>query len=151
MHVACPHCQSTVQVDDQLAGLTSRCPLCSGEFRVPPAGAGLPPGTGAAFGSAGLAGQAAPVGGLPHTPLSTVAVARLSLGVVAITLGAFGVHKFILGRNLEGLIMLFCTLLSCFAISPIIWIIGIVEGIIYMIKSDREFEQDYLIGAKGWF
>jgi TM2 domain-containing membrane protein YozV len=139
MHVACPHCQSTVQVDDQLAGQTSRCPLCSGEFRVPPTSTAPSPG------------KAAFAASIPRTPLATVTVARLSLGVVALTLGAFGVHKFILGRNLEGLIMLFITLLSCFMIAPIIWIIAIVEGIIYLLKSDREFEQDYLIGAKGWF
>ncbi|MFO0899691.1 MAG: NINE protein [Pirellulales bacterium] len=142
MHVACPHCHSTIQVDEQLSGQTSRCPLCSGEFRVPPSGSAAPPPP------PGLAGFA---GAIPRTPLGTVTVARLALGVVALSVGAFGIHKFILGRNMEGLIMLFVTLLSCFIVAPIIWIVAIVEGIIYLLKSDREFEQDYLIGAKGWF
>ncbi len=142
MHVACPHCHSTIQVDEQLSGQTSRCPLCSGEFRVPPAGSAVPPPP------PGMAGFA---GAIPRTPLATVTVARLALGVVAITAGYFGIHKFILGRNVEGLIMLLVTLLSCGIVGLIVWVLAIVEGIIYLLKSDREFEQDYLIGAKGWF
>jgi TM2 domain-containing membrane protein YozV len=144
MHVACPHCHSTVQVDDQLAGQTSRCPLCSGEFRVPAAGVGMPP-------PPPPPGFASASSNVPRAPVSSITVARLALGVVALSVGSFGIHKFILGRNVEGLIMLLVTLLSCFFVWPIIWVIAIVEGIIYLIKTDREFEQEYLIGTKGWF
>jgi len=141
MHVACPHCHSTVQVDDQLAGQTSRCPLCSGEFRVPAAGVGMPPPP--RFASVGS--------NAPRTPVSSVTVARLALGATAIGVGFLGIHKFILGRHVEGLIMLLVTLLTCFVGGTVIWVISIIEGIIYLIKTDREFEQEYLIGAKGWF
>ena len=82
-------------------------------------------------------------------PVTTVL--GLALAAVAITLGQFGIHKFILGRTVEGLIMLAGTLVSCCVLSPVVWIIGIIEGITYLLKSDREFEQDYLIDGKGWF
>ena len=39
-------------------------------------------------------------------------------------------------------------LLSCVAVS---WIIGIIEGIIYLTKSDEDFHQMYVVEQKGWF
>src|SRR5436305_12885721 len=56
---------------------------------------------------------------------------KMTAGICAILLGAFGVHKFILGYKTEGLILLLSTLLTCFFASFITVIIGLVEGIIY--------------------
>lgn len=70
---------------------------------------------------------------------------KVSSGVLAILLGGFGIHKFILGYTGEGVIMLL--LLLC-AISPII---GLIEGIIYLTKSDSEFYWTYVAGRKPWF
>ncbi len=33
----------------------------------------------------------------------------------------------------------------------VIWIIGLIEGIIYLTKSDEEFAQLYVQNRKGWF
>jgi len=30
-------------------------------------------------------------------------------------------------------------------------IIGLIEGIIYLTKSDEEFYQQYIVEKKGWF
>jgi TM2 domain-containing membrane protein YozV len=76
---------------------------------------------------------------------------KIVCGILAILLGAFGIHKFILGYKTEGLIMLLVTVLSCFLLSPIMSIIGIIEGIIYLTKSDQEFIETYQVGHKGWF
>jgi hypothetical protein len=57
-----------------------------------------------------------------------------------------GLHKFILGYTVPGIIQLI--LGFCFGIG---WIIGIIEGIIYLTKSDEEFIQTYQIGQKQWF
>ncbi len=70
---------------------------------------------------------------------------RVLCGVLAILLGTFGVHKFVLGQTTAGIIML---LLSCTTISGII---GLVEGIIYLTKTDAEFIQTYQVGQKAWF
>jgi TM2 domain-containing membrane protein YozV len=76
---------------------------------------------------------------------------KLPAGLLGIFLGAFGVHKFILGMTGPGLIMLLVSLLTCGIGYPIMHIIGIVEGIIYLSKSDAEFYQTYVIGRKEWF
>lgn len=84
---------------------------------------------------------------------------RVLAGVLAIILGGLGVHKFILGYTKEGLILLGGTLLSMVLMCVLIgvfliyipWIIGLVEGIIYLTKSDEEFIETYQVNQKGWF
>ncbi len=76
---------------------------------------------------------------------------KIAVGICGILIGAFGVHKFILGYTTEGLIMLLATVLTCGIAGFIMGIIGLVEGIIYLTKSDSEFESTYILGKKGWF
>lgn len=76
---------------------------------------------------------------------------KLAAGLTGILLGGFGVHKFILGYQTEGLIMLLVTVLTCGMAGMITGIIGIVEGIIYITKSDEEFVRTYIQNRKGWF
>ncbi|NJN29828.1 MAG: TM2 domain-containing protein [Synechococcales cyanobacterium RM1_1_8] len=76
---------------------------------------------------------------------------KVVAGICGILLGALGVHKFILGYNTEGLIMLLVTVLTCGFGGAIISIIGLVEGIIYLTKSDEEFMATYQTGTKKWF
>ncbi len=76
---------------------------------------------------------------------------KMAAGICGILLGALGIHKFIIGATTPGIIMLCVSVISCGFASPIMSIIGIIEGIIYLTKSDEEFNQTYLIGKKGWF
>ncbi|MFT3788879.1 MAG: TM2 domain-containing protein [Tepidisphaeraceae bacterium] len=76
---------------------------------------------------------------------------KVAAGICGILLGGLGVHKFILGLTTPGVIMLCVTVLSCFMLSPIMSIIGIVEGIIYLTKTDEDFYQTYAVQKKGWF
>lgn len=69
---------------------------------------------------------------------------RVVAGILAILLGGLGVHKFYLGYTKEGII----TILLCCGFSGII---GLIEGIIYLTKSDEEFVATYVTGKKGWF
>lgn len=62
-----------------------------------------------------------------------------------------GIHKFYLGYNKEGIILLLVTLISCGMLGFITSIIGLVEGILYLTKSDEEFESTYIIGRRPWF
>lgn len=68
------------------------------------------------------------------------------IGILGFLFGGWGIHKFILGYNKEGVIQL----LLCFACG-IGTIIGIIEGIIYLTKSDDEFVSTYVVGRRGWF
>jgi len=84
---------------------------------------------------------------------------KLLAGIAALFLGGFGIHKFILGYIQEGLILLIPTLLGTFFITvgiglTWVWIpatIGFIEGIVYLMKTDREFYEVYQKGRRPWF
>ncbi|MCP4882273.1 MAG: TM2 domain-containing protein [Flavobacteriales bacterium] len=76
---------------------------------------------------------------------------RIVVGVVAILFGALGIHKFILGYQKEGIVMLVLSLLSLGFLVGLVALIGIVEGIIYLRKSDEEFFKIYQEGRRPWF
>ncbi|WP_281231438.1 TM2 domain-containing protein [Flavobacterium gelatinilyticum] len=72
---------------------------------------------------------------------------KVLAGVLGILFGGFGVHKFVLGYTQEGIIQLVISVVTCGIGS----FIGLIEGIIYLTKSDEEFYQTYQVGKKGWF
>ncbi len=76
---------------------------------------------------------------------------KVAAGVCGILLGSLGVHKFILGLTTPGIIMLAVTLVTCGVGAAVTSIIGLIEGIIYLTKSDEEFYQTYAVEKKGWF
>jgi TM2 domain-containing membrane protein YozV len=76
---------------------------------------------------------------------------KIAAGICGILLGGLGVHKFILGYTTEGVIMLLITILTCGFGGVVSSIIGLVEGIIYLTKSDDEFVSTYVTSKKGWF
>ena len=76
---------------------------------------------------------------------------KIAAGVLGLVLGSLGIHKFVLGYTTEGLIMLLVTVLSLGLGSIVMWPIGIVEGIIYLSKSDQEFVATYVQAKKGCF
>jgi TM2 domain-containing membrane protein YozV len=76
---------------------------------------------------------------------------KIVAGICGILLGALGVHKFILGYTKEGLIMLLVSLLTCGAGACVFGVIGLIEGIIYLTKSDNEFVDIYINNKKAWF
>jgi len=72
---------------------------------------------------------------------------KVLAGILGILLGSLGIHKFILGYTTEGIIQIVITVVTCGLGS----IIGLIEGIIYLTKSDEEFYQTYQVNKKGWF
>ncbi len=72
---------------------------------------------------------------------------KLVAGLLGILLGGLGIHKFILGYTKEGIIQIIITLFTCGFGS----IIGLIEGIIYLTKSDEEFMQTYQVNQRPWF
>ena len=67
-------------------------------------------------------------------------------GIFAILLGVLGIHKFYLGYTKEGIIQLLLGF-----VCGIGGIIGLIEGIIYLTKTDEDFYQTYQVGRKPWF
>ncbi|MGP8019942.1 MAG: GYF domain-containing protein [Limisphaerales bacterium] len=84
----------------------------------------------------------------PPSVFAARASNKIPAGICGILLGGFGIHKFILGYTGAGLVMLLVSLLSCFILSPVMHLIGLIEGIIYLCKSDEEFVRVYVDGRK---
>lgn len=67
--------------------------------------------------------------------------------------GIWGVHKFYLGRTHAGIIMLLSGTVGWILILPglAVVLISFIELIIYLVKSDQSFYEDYVVGQKSWF
>lgn len=72
---------------------------------------------------------------------------RILVGILGIVLGGLGIHRFLLGDTSGGIIRIVITVVTCGVGS----IIGLVEGIIYLTKSDEEFDRVYVQEKKAWF
>ena len=72
---------------------------------------------------------------------------KVPAGVLGILLGGFGVHRFYLNDPGGGLLRILITVLTCGFGS----FIGLIEGIIYLTKTDAEFDQIYLVERRSWF
>ena len=99
----------------------------------------------------------------PAAPTSSdIQNKKLVAGLLGILVGGLGIHKFYLGYQQEGIIMLLVTVvgggigsaITCGLAAPVIIvmpIIGLIEGILYLSKSDQEFVATYVTGRKPWF
>jgi TM2 domain-containing membrane protein YozV len=91
------------------------------------------------------------------TPLSETEISnrKLAAGLTGVFLGAFGVHKFVLGYTRPAVIMLVVSLagglVTCGLASFVMGVIGLIEGIIYLTKTNEEFQRTYLDATKEWF
>ena len=110
-------------------------------------------------------GTMMPISPMPMQPMYAAkppgADKKIAAGICGIVLGGLGIHKFVLGYQQEGIIMLSAYLVSfiiamvtCGIGTPLILVptvIGIIEGIIYLTKSDEEFSATYIQNKKPWF
>ena len=98
-------------------------------------------------------------------PLSDIAQKRLIAGLLGIFLGSLGIHKLYLNITAPGIVMLSVSLVGwvmftllfivligfVFLLLPgIMGVIGLIEGILYLSRSDAEFEREYLVNKKPW-
>ncbi len=140
LELNCPYCQARLSISPSHAGAATICPLCRGKFQAP------------------LPMARSPLGA-PHyaeqDPLvREFASKKIPAGVCGIVLGALGVHKFILGFVGTGILMLLVSVFGvCLYALPtmLMGTIGLVEGIIYLTKSDEEFYRSYAIERRNWF
>ena len=135
-----------MDIPPQEAGRQAVCPNCQGKFEIP-VPSGIP-----------ASAPMQPAGKDPY--VAQFVEKKLPAGICGILLGSLGIHKFILGLNNSGIIMLACSLaggvLGGCLFFPIflpmaMGVVGLIEGIIYLTKSDDEFYRDYAINKKEWF
>jgi TM2 domain-containing membrane protein YozV len=156
MDVLCPHCSAVLAVPASKAGETVSCQGCEGRFQVPIPTAASP------YSQPLPNAQLSPA--MPHVnsppDYHQFVSKKIPAALCAILLGGLGIHKFILGFPLAGGIMLgfnlFCIVTgACFLIpllgSLAFWAISVIEGILYLTKSDAEFYQTYAIEKREWF
>lgn len=135
----CPQCgaplaPSTETYNPQEAGAAAQA-------SCPPA----PESPFAATSAAPDAPQAAPVA-------APVVKSRTVAGVLGILLGGLGIHKFYLGYSTAGVIELALSIgLAIIGLPGVIAVIGLIEGIIYLTKSDQDFYDTYVAHKKEWF
>ncbi len=106
----------------------------------PPGGPSYPPPP------SGPAYPPPPPGGYGGVP-PDVNQKKVLAGVLGILLGGLGVHRFILGDTMGGILRIVITLVTCGLGS----IIGLIEGIMYLVKTDEEFYRIYILEKKAWF
>ncbi|NIL98659.1 MAG: NINE protein [Planctomycetales bacterium] len=72
---------------------------------------------------------------------------KVLAGVLGILFGGLGIHRFVLGDATGGILRIVITIFTCGAGS----LIGLIEGIIYLTKSDEDFVETYINQKKAWF
>ena len=70
---------------------------------------------------------------------------RIAAGLLAILLGSLGVHLFYLNRTGWGIAFLLVTLFSCGMGAALTVPLGIVQGVLYLVASDSDFHQKYVV------
>ncbi|MEY2745879.1 MAG: hypothetical protein RL112_921 [Planctomycetota bacterium] len=80
---------------------------------------------------------------------------RVLVGMLAILFGFAGLHKFVLGYREAGVVMLLVTFVGGLCTSGMsvlaAWVVGVIEGVVYLSKSDVEFVRVYQLGRREWF
>jgi len=80
---------------------------------------------------------------------------KIVAGILAIVLGCLGIHKFYLGYTTAGIIMLVVSIaagtITCGIGASVMGVIGLIEGIIYLTKTDEEFVATYVTNKREWF
>lgn len=71
---------------------------------------------------------------------------KIVAGILGILLGGLGIHRFYLGDMVGGILRIVITVVTCGFGS----LLGLVEGIIYITKSDEDFVKTYVEGDKKW-
>ena len=79
-------------------------------------------------------------------------------GWLAILVGPLGAHKFVLGYYRAGLIMVLAPVVvipagwwASTAVSLVMGIIGLIEGLIYLSQTPQQFKARYIDTKKEWF
>ena len=79
---------------------------------------------------------------------------KLVAGLLALFAGTFGLHKFYLGYNGAGAVMLLSTLFGFILLwipTMIVALVALIEAVIYLTRSDEQFHETYELGRKPWF
>jgi len=85
----------------------------------------------------------------PHLPWRTTTGKRTADALLALFFGWFGAHKFSQGNSSAGWVRfgISCTCIGLYVTA----LVGMIEGILYLVKSNEEYDELYLVEKKSWF
>ena len=127
----CPSCHRAFTTEQ--ASVNVKCPYCGTEFS-PAYNQGYQQGFQQGYNSAsGNVFDSGPSGR-----------SRGVAAVLAIFLGALGIHYFYLGKNTAGIVFLLIAIFSCGVLAAITSVLALVQGIIMLTLTQEQFEQKYV-------
>ena len=118
----CPNCGNSVTIEQQVNNIT--CPYCGTSYNTD---ANQQPYRSNDVFSEGPSGKSRGIAGL-----------------LAILLGAIGIHYFYLGKTTPGIVFLVASLISCGILAAVTSIIALIQGIMMFCMSQEEFENKYV-------
>ena len=65
-------------------------------------------------------------------------------GLLAILVGAIGVHYFYIGKTGAGVVFLLATLVSCGLLGVVTEIVSLIQGILFFTSTQEEFESKWV-------
>ncbi len=128
----CPSCGR--QFTTEQASVNVKCPYCGTEFS-PAYNQGYQQGFQQGYNSAsgGTVFDCGPSGR-----------SRGVAALLAIFLGALGIHYFYLGKNTAGIVFLLISIFSCGILAAVTSVLALVQGIIMLTLTQEQFEQKYV-------
>ena len=65
-------------------------------------------------------------------------------GLLALLMGALGLHYFYIGKTNAGILFLLVSLLSCGVLGTVTWVISVIQAVLFFTSTQQEFEQRWV-------
>lgn len=71
-------------------------------------------------------------------------------GLLALLMGALGLHYFYIGKTNAGIVFLLISLLSCGVFATVTWVISIIQAVLFFTSTQQEFEQRWVYSPSNF-
>ena len=71
-------------------------------------------------------------------------------GLLALLMGALGLHYFYIGKTNAGIVFLLISLLSCGVFATVTWVISIIQAVLFFTNTQQEFEQRWVYSPSNF-
>ena len=71
-------------------------------------------------------------------------------GLLALLMGALGLHYFYVGKTNAGIVFLLISLLSCGVFATVTWVISIIQAVLFFTSTQQEFEQRWVYSPSNF-
>jgi len=142
----CPECGRQYTTQEQVARV--KCPYCGKETQVSYAQAEPQQQADAQHTTAGERMYA--FGDRAATAFDNVFAngtsgkSRGVAGLLALLLGFIGLHYFYCGKTTGGVTFLVITILSCGILGTLVWLMSVIQGVLFFTMTQDEFEQKWI-------